>query len=141
MSSLITCPPNIDQILQVIGSLYHKYDNKSESKELASKWLESIQNSVYAWEIADQLLIKKQDVESCYFAAQTLRTKLQSSFNELPQASVFALKNSILNHIKNINESVIQTQLALSITYLAILGAYALMPIQKKKDIDLNQIV
>ena len=31
---------------------------------------------VYAWEIADQLLIKKQSTTSCFIGAQTMRTKV-----------------------------------------------------------------
>uniref|UniRef100_A0A672KH71 Transportin-3-like n=2 Tax=Sinocyclocheilus grahami TaxID=75366 RepID=A0A672KH71_SINGR len=37
---------------------------------------------MYAWEISDQLLQLKQDVESCYFAAQTMKMKIQTSFYE-----------------------------------------------------------
>lgn len=32
---------------------------------------------VQAWKVADQLLHAKRDVNSCFFAAQTLRTKIQ----------------------------------------------------------------
>jgi hypothetical protein len=42
---------------------------------------------VFAWQIADQLLQHSQDVESCYFAAQTMRTKIQLAFHELPPDS------------------------------------------------------
>lgn len=33
---------------------------------------------VHAWQIADQLLTLQQSLESCYFAAQTMRTKVTS---------------------------------------------------------------
>jgi len=33
---------------------------------------------VFAWQISDQLLQLNQDMESCYFAAQTMRTKVRS---------------------------------------------------------------
>ena len=123
MASVLTCAPNLEMVLQVISSLYGNNENsKTESKQMASSWLESLQKSVYAWEIADQLLIKRPSIECCYFAAQTLRTKLESSFTELPLESYIPLKNSILNHLKNFDEDVIQTQLAISITYLIIQG-------------------
>ncbi len=32
---------------------------------------------VYAWQISDQILQLNKDVESCYFAAQTMRTKVE----------------------------------------------------------------
>lgn len=112
--------PDVATVYQVIKTLYH--DSNCESKENASKWLNKLQTSVFAWKIADDLLMSRADVETCYFAAQTLRTKLQSSFHELPADSYSSLKDSIINHLKTINESVIQTQLSLAITYLAILG-------------------
>ena len=49
-------------------------------KEGASKWLNQLQQSVYAWTISDQLLQRNVDTETCYFAAQTMRTKIQYSF-------------------------------------------------------------
>lgn len=36
---------------------------------------------VYAWQVSDQLLQLNQDVESCYFAAQTMRSKVNLTFN------------------------------------------------------------
>ena len=112
--------PPLSIVLQAIYSLYH--DPNNTNKESADKWLKELQNSLYAWKIADELLINKADQESCYFAAQTLRTKIQLHFNELPSPEAYlSLKNSILNHLKSINLTTVQTQLALCITYLAIL--------------------
>lgn len=115
--------PDLATVYQVIKTLYH--DANREGKEAASKWLGQLQNSLFAWKIADELLIAKYDIESCYFAAQTLRTKIQTSFHELPAEAYSSLKDSIINHLKVITESVIQTQLALAITYLAILGKWS----------------
>lgn len=112
--------PPLDHVLQAIKTLYH--DQTSENKDQAGRWLTALQKSIYAWKVADELLIARTDLESCYFAAQTLRTKLQFSFAELPNEAWFSLKDSIINHLKIINEVAIQAQLALSITYLAILG-------------------
>jgi len=119
----LTSPPSLEQVLEAVSRFYrNEASTEKEDKAVAGKWLESVQKSVFAWEIADQLLIRKNDVESCYYAAQTLRMKLQSSFSELPPDSYSALRNSIINHCKEINAKVIQTQLALCLTYLAILG-------------------
>lgn len=113
--------PPLPIVLSAIHSLYH--DSNNSNKESADKWLKELQNSLYAWKIADELLIAKTDQESCYFAAQTLRTKIQLHFNELPSSEAYiSLKNSILNHLKLIESPIVQTQLALCITYLAILG-------------------
>lgn len=59
---------------------------------------------MYAWEISDQLLQLKQDVESCYFAAQTMKMKIQTSFYELPQDTHNALRDSLLTHIQNLKD-------------------------------------
>lgn len=113
--------PPLPIVLQAIQSLYH--DSNNTNKETADKWLKELQSSLYAWKIADELLINKSDQESCYFAAQTLRTKIQLHFKELPSEEAYiSLKNSIINHLKTFKLPTVQTQLALCITYLAILG-------------------
>uniref|UniRef100_A0A8C0FC61 Transportin-3 n=1 Tax=Bubo bubo TaxID=30461 RepID=A0A8C0FC61_BUBBB len=77
---------------------------------------------VHAWEISDQLLQIRQDVESCYFAAQTMKMKIQTSFYELPTDSHASLRDSLLSHIQNLKDlsPVIVTQLALAIADLAL---------------------
>lgn len=71
---------------------------------------------MYAWEISDQLLQMKQDVESCYFAAQTMKMKIQTSFYELPQETHLALRDSLLSHIQNLRDlsPIIITQVSCS---------------------------
>lgn len=59
---------------------------------------------VYAWKIADEMLHQKRDVQSCYFAAQTMRTKIQLSFHELPPEAHASLRDSLMDHILQINE-------------------------------------
>ena len=59
---------------------------------------------MYAWEISDQLLQLKQDVESCYFAAQTMKMKIQTSFYELPPETHNALRDSLLSHIQSLKD-------------------------------------
>lgn len=60
---------------------------------------------VYAWKIADEMLHQQHDVESCYFAAQTMRTKIQLSFHELPAEAHTSLRDSLLEHIARVNEN------------------------------------
>ncbi|XP_010130034.1 PREDICTED: transportin-3, partial [Buceros rhinoceros silvestris] len=82
----------------------------------------SARQPVHAWEISDQLLQIRQDVESCYFAAQTMKMKIQTSFYELPTDSHASLRDSLLSHIQNLKDlsPVIVTQLALAIADLAL---------------------
>lgn len=59
------------------------------------------------------MLQQKRDIESCYFAAQTMRTKIQLSFHELPAEAHNSLRDSLMDHISQINEhtsNVIVTQ-------------------------------
>ena len=114
MPTQINEMPELEKVHSLIKAMYQQ----KELKESASKWLEELQRSVFAWQIADQLLIKRLDYESCYFAAQTLKTKIQYNFGELPPEAVDSLKNSVIAHLVNIDEKVIQTQLGLSITYI-----------------------
>lgn len=64
----------------------------------------SLPPQMYAWEVSDQLLQLKQDVESCYFAAQTMKMKIQTSFYELPPETHNALRDSLLTHIQNLKD-------------------------------------
>ena len=108
--------PDLEYVHLLIFDLYQSGDNNKG--QIASKKLEQIQNSFYGWKIADQLLIKAKDFESCYFAAQTLKTKILHSFSELPKESYASLKDSLINHIVKIDNKVVLTQLCLSLSYV-----------------------
>ncbi|KAM5255913.1 transportin-3 isoform 7-T7 [Ctenodactylus gundi] len=112
--------PTLQLVYQAVQALYH--DPDPSGKERASFWLGELQRSVHAWEISDQLLQIRQDVESCYFAAQTMKMKIQTSFYELPTDSHASLRDSLLTHIQNLKDlsPVIVTQLALAIADLAL---------------------
>ena len=51
---------------------------------------------------------EKRDLESCYFAAQTMRTKIQYSFHELPPEAHVPLRESLLEHMACITTSTSQ---------------------------------
>lgn len=79
---------------------------------------------VYSWTIADELLQQKRDLQSCYFAAQTMRNKIQNSFHELPAGSHESLRDSLITHIAQITddtEPTIVTQLCLALADLVLL--------------------
>ncbi|VDN09397.1 unnamed protein product, partial [Dibothriocephalus latus] len=134
--------PTVETVLQAIYALYVNPDNSV--KENASKWLCAFQQSVYAWEISDQLLYLKRDLSSSYFGAQTMRIKvnyLYSIFHSL-DSNVFyrtanrstrgmmdfievylskALKDSLLNHVLKLTEDTpvsIANQLCLAVSDL-----------------------
>lgn len=122
--------PQLDLVYMAIHALYN-----NNNKESASKWLEELQKSVHAWSVADELLHHKRDLESCYFAAQTMRTKIHHSFHELPLEAHNSLRDSLLEHISQINEdtnAVIVTQLGLALADLALQ-----MPMWQRASLDL----
>ena len=114
--------PGVEHVVAAVRSLYHDPDPKR--KEEASKWLNQLQRSVYAWTISDQLLQRKVDVETSYFAAQTMRSKIQTSFHELPAEAHVSLRNSLMDHLTTLTAAtsqVIVTQLCLAMADLIIL--------------------
>lgn len=113
--------PAIEIVYDALNALYHNPD--PTSKERASQWLGELQKSIFAWKIADHLLHVKKDMESCYFGAQTLRTKIQFAFHELPLEAHTSLRDSMLDHLQKINEhtnTVIVTQLCLALADLLL---------------------
>lgn len=114
-------PPELDTVYQAVYSLYNNPD--PTEKEKASAWLDQLQKSVYAWKVSDEMLQQKRDLESCYFAAQTMRTKIELSFHELPTDAHTSLRDSLLQHISQINEhtnTIIVTQLSVALADLAL---------------------
>ena len=70
----------------------------------ANVWLEQFQGTTEAWQVADQLLALEVAgngllTAAQIFAAQTMRTKIQYDFAELPTESHHSLRNSLLGHV------------------------------------------
>ncbi|RUS92156.1 hypothetical protein EGW08_000009 [Elysia chlorotica] len=121
MSFSMETAPSLETVVQAVQALYNNPD--VSGKEKASVWLGELQKSVFAWQIADQLLRLNQSLESCYFAAQTMRTKIQYAFHELPQDSHQSLRDSLIEHASKIapgTPPVIVTQLSLALADLAL---------------------
>uniref|UniRef100_A0A2C9JGA5 Importin N-terminal domain-containing protein n=1 Tax=Biomphalaria glabrata TaxID=6526 RepID=A0A2C9JGA5_BIOGL len=121
MSFSMDSAPSLELVNQALQALYNNPD--VTGKEKASVWLGELQKSVFAWQVADQLLTLNQSLESCYFAAQTMRTKIQYAFHELPADSHQSLRDSLLEHASKIapgTPPVIVTQLSLALADLAL---------------------
>ena len=76
------------------------------------------------FQVSDEILHRKPDLESCYIAAQTMRNKIQTRFHEVPQDSRTSLRDSLIEHLLNVDEqtsSAILTQLALALADLILL--------------------
>ncbi|XP_026733199.1 transportin-3 [Trichoplusia ni] len=113
--------PTMDTIYQAISALY---DNPNASeKEKASLWLGDMQKSIHSWKIADELLQQKKDMHSCYFAAQTMRSKVQHSLSELPPEALVSLRDSLVAHLEHTSPETsasVLTQLSLALADLAL---------------------
>lgn len=95
--------PDMETVYAALDALYG-YSN-STSKEEASKWLTELQESVHGWQIASTLLQEKKNIESCFFAAQTLKTKTENAFHELSTESCQLLRDYVLEILKQGNEN------------------------------------
>ncbi|XP_013149046.1 PREDICTED: importin-13, partial [Papilio polytes] len=113
--------PSMDTVYQAISALY---DNpNANEKEKASLWLGDVQKSIHSWKISDQLLQEKKDEQSYYFAAQTMRSKVQHNLSELPSESLVSLRDSLIAHLENAasgTSNAILTQLSLALADLAL---------------------
>ncbi|KAG5683629.1 hypothetical protein PVAND_012902 [Polypedilum vanderplanki] len=122
--------PKIEDVLNKIYDLYCNPD--ISKKDPASKYLASLQDSIYSWKISDQLLQQKNDMHSCYYAAQTLRSKIQHSFHELHESDYISLRDSIIAHIEHITPDTnptIAKQLCLALADLLLLMASWMKPV------------
>eukprot|EP00794_Sanderia_malayensis_P013001 gene13002-14340_t len=108
-----------EAVKNAIDVLYKGAD--PSKKDEASRWLENFQHSVNAWEISSQLLNSNSDTETSYFAAQTMRTKVQFHFAELSIDIHNNLKDSLLQQLKDLQKGskATITQLCLALADLA----------------------
>lgn len=94
------------------------------TKKVADDWLTKFQQTPTAWQVADQILSSPDaPAEFRFFAAQTMRTKLQFDFYELPAESYLSLRDSLIAHIdrfRGADHQPIHTQLVISLADLAI---------------------
>lgn len=124
--------PSVESVMTAVHIL-HEPESSPDDRSYASRFLTAIQSSPYAWSLADSLLIAKPDINSTYFAAQTIRFKIQTCFTELQAVNYDPLRTSLINHLNQITSisdsdqqqqqqvRVIINQLSLSLAYLIIL--------------------
>lgn len=112
----------MEQAIQALQALYSSPD--PAIKKQADDWLTQFQQTPPAWQLADQILSNGETpIEYRFFAAQTMRTKVQFDFYELPADSYGSLRDSLLNHIDRFRApefQAIHTMLAITIADLVI---------------------
>ena len=69
-------------VIQASITFYSTQDN--EQRKSAEEWLNNFKKSVHAWYITDQILHTEKNEQVLFFAAQTIRSKIQQHFHELP---------------------------------------------------------
>ncbi|XP_037947718.1 transportin-3-like [Teleopsis dalmanni] len=111
-------PPTVDEVFKQICMLYYYSD--SAEREKADKWLIKYKNSIYSWSISEELLQQKRDENSCFFAAQTIRNKVQSSLMQLPSNSHKTLRDSLIMHITREENQLVLTQLTVAVADLVL---------------------
>ncbi|KAL1462654.1 hypothetical protein WDU94_014472 [Cyamophila willieti] len=115
--------PSLETVYSAVHTLYQNPDESE--KEKASQWLQQLQKSIFAWKIADEMLLHQNELglEAVYFSAQTMKQKVQNAFFELPSESHASLRDSLIEHLSRTNESsgrTVMTQLALALADLAL---------------------
>lgn len=88
-------------VIQASTTLYTT--NDKEQRKTAEEWLNNFKKSAHAWYITDQILHTEKNEQVLFFAAQTIRSKIQNDFSELPLDSHESLKNSLLDHLEKLS--------------------------------------
>jgi len=108
--------------VQALQALYSSPD--PATKKQADDWLTKFQQTPVAWQVCDQLLSQSDaPMQFRFFAAQTMRSKVQFDFYELPAESYGSLRDSMLGHIDRFRAAEFQpihTMLAIALADLAI---------------------
>ncbi|CCG80943.2 Uncharacterized protein C11G11.07 [Taphrina deformans PYCC 5710] len=84
-----------EPLLDALSSLYS--NSERSQKEAANAYLESFQKSSEAWQTAHDILSSESIlIEAKLFAAQTLKTKIQYDFHQLPPEALGSLRDSLV---------------------------------------------
>ncbi|QPG77005.1 hypothetical protein FOA43_004399 [Brettanomyces nanus] len=109
------------RLQEAISTMYGNTD--SSFKAEANEYLLRFQRSDEAWKVIFPLLVDENvSLEMKMFVAQTLRSKVQYDFGQLPEESFSSLKDSIIQALLYFNDKqkLITTQLCLALAYFAL---------------------
>lgn len=113
----------LDQVVAALGALYAASDRSSRSE--ANAFLERFQKSPEAWQVSHALLDDDTSTpEAKLFAAQTLRTKLQLDYHQLPSEAAAPLRDAVVHlvkrHAAGAGGKAIRTALCVALATLAM---------------------
>ncbi|XBJ24016.1 hypothetical protein VPH35_001987 [Triticum aestivum] len=108
-------------VKEALAALYHHPDDTIRAA--ADRWLQKFQHTLDAWQVADSLLHdESSNLETLMFCSQTLRSKVQRDFEELPSEAFRPLQDSLYGLLKKFNKGPpkVRTQICIAIAALAV---------------------
>ncbi|KAK4370861.1 hypothetical protein RND71_010336 [Anisodus tanguticus] len=108
-------------VKEALNALYHHPDDAVRMQ--ADRWLQDFQRTIDAWQVADNLLHDaSSNQETLIFCSQTLRSKVQRDFEELPSEAFCPLRDSLNTLLKQFHKGPpkVRTQISLAVAALAV---------------------
>ncbi|GAV74387.1 Xpo1 domain-containing protein [Cephalotus follicularis] len=108
-------------VKEALNALYHHPDDAVRLQ--ADRWLQDFQRTLDAWQVADNLLHDAtSNLETLIFCSQTLRSKVQRDFEELPSEAFCPLRDSINTLLKKFHKGppIVRTQISIAVAALAV---------------------
>ncbi|KAF4349554.1 hypothetical protein F8388_012242 [Cannabis sativa] len=108
-------------VKQALNALYHHPDAAVRME--ADRWLQDFQRTLDAWQVADNLLHDaSSNLETLIFCSQTLRSKVQRDFEELPSEAFRPLRDSLNNLLRKFHKGPpkVRTQISIAVAALAV---------------------
>ncbi|KAG6551513.1 hypothetical protein Mapa_006936 [Marchantia paleacea] len=108
-------------LLEALQALYHHPD--PAIRTAANQWLDQFQHTMEAWQVSDSVLHDpSSNLEALYFCAQTIRTKVQRDYEDLPPNAPLSLRNSLMTLLIKFRQGppTVRTQLCLGMVALAV---------------------
>ncbi|KAJ0970466.1 hypothetical protein J5N97_023343 [Dioscorea zingiberensis] len=110
-----------NMVKEALGILYHHPDDAVRTR--ADRWLQDFQRTIDAWQVSDNLLHDaSSNIETLIFCSQTLRSKVQRDFEELPPEAFGPLRDSLFGLLKKFNKGLpkVRTQITIAVAALAV---------------------
>jgi transportin-3 len=108
-------------VKEALNALYHHPDDTVRVH--ADRWLQNFQGTLDAWQVADNLLHdSSSNLETLIFCSQTLRSKVQRDFEELPPGAFQKLRQSLTTLLKKFHKGPpkVRTQISIAVAALAV---------------------
>ncbi|KAF7135562.1 hypothetical protein RHSIM_Rhsim08G0163500 [Rhododendron simsii] len=108
-------------VKEALNALYHHPDDAVRMQ--ADRWLQEFQRTIDAWQVSDNLLHDaSSNQETLIFCSQTLRSKVQRDFEELPSEAFRPLRDSLNSLLTAFHKGPpkVRTQISLAVAALAV---------------------